>query len=56
MAVKVYMEPGVVVGSAGHCRLMTKGVVLEGLLVRCAAGGDPKMLVTSTGAPATGDI
>ena len=37
VAVKVYMEPGVLGGSVGHCRLIPKGVVLEGLLVRCAA-------------------
>jgi len=37
VAVKVNMEPGVVGGSAGHCRLISKGVVLEGQLVRYAA-------------------
>ena len=35
VAVKVYMEPGVLGRSVG--RLIPKGEVLEGLLVRCAA-------------------
>jgi len=45
VAVKVYMEPGVLGRSVG--RLIPKREVMEGLLVRCAALLD---------APATGSI
>jgi len=36
-----------------HCRPMTKGVVLESLLVRSATGENPKMPVTAVDGPAT---
>jgi len=45
VAVKVYMEPGVVGGSTGHCRL-----------VRCGAGEDPKMPITVVDGPETGGV
>ena len=45
VAVKVYMEPGVVGGSAGHCRL-----------VRCVAADDLKTPISVVDGPAIGGV
>jgi len=45
VAVKVYMEPGLLGGSTGNCRLL-----------RCVAADDPKTPISVVGEPATSDV